>query len=64
MGGVIGSVLNPVGRLAGWAGGKVAGKTVNTAKAGGKLAAKGTLASAKGGYSFAKKMYERARNAG
>ncbi|EAL7387115.1 conjugal transfer protein TrbL [Campylobacter jejuni] len=64
MGGVIGSVLNPVGRLAGWTGGKVAGKTVNTAKAGGKLAAKGTLASAKGGYSFAKKMYERARNAG
>ncbi|MEL1119468.1 type IV secretion system protein [Campylobacter jejuni] len=64
MGGVIGSVLNPVGRLAGWAGGKVAGKTVNTAKAGGKLAAKGTLAGAKGGYSFAKKMYERARNAG
>ncbi|EIY4177563.1 type IV secretion system protein [Campylobacter jejuni] len=64
MGGAIGSVLNPVGRLAGWAGGKVAGKTVNTAKAGGKLAAKGTLASAKGGYSFAKKMYERARNAG
>lgn len=55
MGGVIGSVLNPVGRLAGWTGGKVAGKTVNTAKAGGKLAAKGTLASAKGGYSFAKK---------
>lgn len=55
MGGVIGSVLNPVGRLAGWTGGKVAGKTVNTAKAGGKLAAKGILASAKGGYSFAKK---------
>ncbi|HEF8612219.1 TPA: type IV secretion system protein [Campylobacter jejuni] len=64
MGGVIGSVLNPVGRLAGWTGGKVAGKTVNAAKAGGKLAAKGTWAGAKGGYSFAKKMYERARNAG
>ncbi|ECH3691542.1 conjugal transfer protein TrbL [Campylobacter jejuni] len=64
MGGAIGSALNPVSRLAGWTGGKVAGKTVNTAKAGGKLAAKGTLASAKGGYSFAKKMYERARNAG
>ncbi|EDP3361356.1 type IV secretion system protein [Campylobacter jejuni] len=60
MGGVIGSVLNPVGRLAGWA----AGKAVNAGKTGAKLAAKGTLASAKGGYSFAKKMYERARNAG
>ncbi|EAM0057203.1 conjugal transfer protein TrbL [Campylobacter jejuni] len=64
MGGVIGSVLNPVGRLAGWAGGKVAGKTVNTAKTGAKLAAKGAWAGTKGGYSFAKKMYERARNAG
>ncbi|ECP8810830.1 TPA: type IV secretion system protein [Campylobacter jejuni] len=64
MGGAISTALNPVGRLAGWAGGKAAGKTVNAAKAGGKLAAKGTLASAKGSYSFAKKMYERARNAG
>ncbi len=64
MGGVIGSVLNSVGRLAGWTAGKAAGKTVNAGKTGAKLAAKGTLASAKGGYSFAKKMYERARNAG
>ncbi|EDP3103303.1 TPA: type IV secretion system protein [Campylobacter jejuni] len=64
MGGAISTALNPVGRLAGWAGGKAVGKTVNAAKAGGKLAAKGTLAGAKGSYSFAKKMYERARNAG
>ncbi|EHO6398185.1 type IV secretion system protein [Campylobacter coli] len=64
MGGVIGSVLNPVGRLAGWTAGKAAGKTVNAGKTGAKLAAKGAWAGAKGGYSFAKKMYERARNAG
>ncbi|HEG2182231.1 TPA: type IV secretion system protein [Campylobacter jejuni] len=58
MGGAIGSALNPVSRLAGWTAGKAAGK------AGAKLAAKGAWAGAKGGYSFAKKMYERARNAG
>ncbi|EAI7657044.1 type IV secretion system protein [Campylobacter coli] len=58
MGGAIGSALNPVSRLAGWTAGKAAGKT------GAKLAAKGAWAGAKGGYSFAKKMYERARNAG
>ncbi|TKX28901.1 type IV secretion system protein [Campylobacter estrildidarum] len=66
MGGAINSVLNPVGRLAGWTGGKTAGKAVNAAKVGGKLLGKGVGASikgAKGGYSFAKKMYERARNA-
>ncbi len=57
MGGAIGSALNPVSRLAGWTAGKAAGKTVNAGKTGVKLAAKG-------GYSFAKKMYERARNAG
>ncbi|EGP7915986.1 type IV secretion system protein [Campylobacter coli] len=60
MGGAIGSALNPVSRLAGW----TAGKTVNAGKTGAKLAAKGAWAGAKGGYSFAKKMYERARNAG
>ncbi|MEA8980960.1 type IV secretion system protein [Campylobacter jejuni] len=64
MGGAIGSALNPVSRLAGWAGGKVAGKAVNAGKTGAKLAAKGAWAGTKGGYSFAKKMYERARNAG
>ncbi|EOI8655066.1 type IV secretion system protein [Campylobacter jejuni] len=63
MGSAMSSVLSPIGRLAGMTGGKTAGKTVNTAKAGGKLAAKGAWAGAKGGYSFAKKMYERARNA-
>ncbi|EAH5854079.1 type IV secretion system protein [Campylobacter jejuni] len=63
MGSAMSSVLSPIGRLAGMTGGKTAGKTVNTAKAGGKLAAKGTWAGAKGSYSFAKKMYERARNA-
>ncbi|EAK0764945.1 type IV secretion system protein [Campylobacter coli] len=57
MGGAMGSALNPVSRLAGWTAGKTAGKTVNAGKTGAKLAAKG-------GYSFAKKMYERARNAG
>ncbi|EOG2459045.1 type IV secretion system protein [Campylobacter jejuni] len=57
MGGAMGSALNPVSRLAGWTAGKAAGKTVNAGKTGAKLAAKG-------GYSFAKKMYERARNAG
>lgn len=60
MGGAIGSALNPVSRLAGW----TAGKAVNAGKTGAKLAAKGAWAGAKGGYSFAKKMYERARNAG
>ncbi|EAJ7898720.1 type IV secretion system protein [Campylobacter jejuni] len=60
MGGAIGSALNPVSRLAGW----TAGKTVNAGKTGAKLAAKGAWAGTKGGYSFAKKMYERARNAG
>ncbi|EAJ1867384.1 type IV secretion system protein [Campylobacter coli] len=64
MGGAIGSALNPVSRLAGWTAGKAAGKTVNAGKTGAKLAAKGAWAGAKGGYSFAKKMYERARNAG
>ncbi|EAJ8490800.1 type IV secretion system protein [Campylobacter jejuni] len=63
MGGAIGSALNPVSRLAGWTAGKAAGKTVNAGKTGAKLAAKGAWAGAKGGYSFAKKMYERARNA-
>ncbi|TKX30053.1 type IV secretion system protein [Campylobacter aviculae] len=66
MGGAMRSVLNPAGRLAGMAGGKTAGKAVNAAKVGGKLLGKGVGASikgAKGGYSFAKKMYERARNA-
>ncbi|EAI5776300.1 type IV secretion system protein [Campylobacter jejuni] len=57
MEGAMGSALNPVSRLAGWTAGKAAGKTVNAGKTGAKLAAKG-------GYSFAKKMYERARNAG
>ncbi|MGN8578660.1 type IV secretion system protein [Campylobacter jejuni] len=60
MGGAIGSALNPVSRLAGW----TAGKAVNAGKTGAKLAAKGAWAGTKGGYSFAKKMYERARNAG
>ncbi|EIV1286057.1 type IV secretion system protein [Campylobacter jejuni] len=64
MGGAIGSALNPVSRLAGWTAGKAAGKTVNAGKTGVKLAAKGAWAGTKGGYSFAKKMYERARNAG
>lgn len=64
MGGAIGSALNPVSRLAGWTAGKTAGKAVNAGKTGAKLAAKGAWAGAKGGYSFAKKMYERARNAG
>lgn len=64
MGGAIGSALNPVSRLAGWTAGKAAGKTVNAGKTGAKLAAKGAWAGAKGGYGFAKKMYERARNAG
>ncbi|ENU2780456.1 type IV secretion system protein [Campylobacter coli] len=64
MGGAMGSALNPVSRLAGWTAGKAAGKTVNAGKTGAKLAAKGAWAGAKGGYSFAKKMYERARNAG
>ncbi|EAK0245932.1 type IV secretion system protein [Campylobacter coli] len=64
MGGAMGSALNPVSRLAGWTAGKTAGKTVNAGKTGAKLAAKGAWAGAKGGYSFAKKMYERARNAG
>ncbi|EHM0602638.1 type IV secretion system protein, partial [Campylobacter jejuni] len=64
MGGAIGSALNPVSRLAGWTAGKAAGKAVNAGKTGGKLAAKGAWAGTKGGYSFAKKMYERARNAG
>ncbi|ENJ8804221.1 type IV secretion system protein [Campylobacter coli] len=64
MGGAMGSALNPVSRLAGWTAGKAAGKTVNAGKTGVKLAAKGAWAGAKGGYSFAKKMYERARNAG
>ncbi|WP_144623294.1 type IV secretion system protein [Campylobacter coli] len=64
MGGAIGSALNPVSRLAGWTAGKAAGKTVNAGKTGVKLAAKGVWAGTKGGYSFAKKMYERARNAG
>ncbi|EIC9345220.1 type IV secretion system protein [Campylobacter jejuni] len=64
MGGAIGSALNPVSRLAGWTAGKAAGKAVNAGKTGAKLAAKGAWAGAKGGYSFAKKMYERARNAG
>ncbi|TKX33268.1 type IV secretion system protein, partial [Campylobacter taeniopygiae] len=66
MGMAMSSVLNPVSRLAGMAGGKTAGKAVNAAKVGGKLLGKGAGASikgAKGGYSFAKKMYERARNA-
>ncbi|HEF9734361.1 TPA: type IV secretion system protein [Campylobacter coli] len=64
MGGAIGSALNPVSRLAGWTAGKTTGKTVNAGKTGVKLAAKGAWAGTKGGYSFAKKMYERARNAG
>ncbi|EAH4847680.1 type IV secretion system protein [Campylobacter jejuni] len=64
MEGAMGSALNPVSRLAGWTAGKAAGKTVNAGKTGAKLAAKGAWAGAKGGYSFAKKMYERARNAG
>ncbi|WP_283794695.1 type IV secretion system protein [Campylobacter coli] len=64
MGGAIGSALNPVSRLAGWTAGKAAGKAVNAGKTGAKLAAKGAWAGTKGGYSFAKKMYERARNAG
>ncbi|EOI1610566.1 type IV secretion system protein [Campylobacter jejuni] len=64
MGGAIGSALNPVSRLAGWTAGKTTGKTVNAGKTGAKLAAKGAWAGTKGGYSFAKKMYERARNAG
>lgn len=62
MGSAMSSVLNPIGRLAGKAGGKATGKTVNAGKTGAKLAAKGAWAGAKGGYSFAKKMYERMRN--
>ncbi len=68
MGSAISNALSPASRLAGKAGGKVAGTAVNVAKTGGKYAGKGISAGAKiagsQGYSFAKKMYERARNAG
>ncbi|EAK0472149.1 type IV secretion system protein [Campylobacter upsaliensis] len=66
MGGAMSSVLSPAGQLAMKPAGKAAGMAMNYGKAGGKLATKGALAVGKGlgkgGYSLAKKMYERARN--
>ncbi|EAK1467656.1 type IV secretion system protein [Campylobacter upsaliensis] len=66
MGGAMSSVLSPAGQLAMKPAGKAAGMAMNYGKAGGKLAGKGALAVGKGlgkgGYSLAKKMYERARN--
>ena len=66
MGGAMSSVLSPAGQLAMKPAGKAAGMAMNYGKAGGKLATKGAWAVAKGlgkgGYSLAKKMYERARN--
>ncbi|EQB8745020.1 type IV secretion system protein [Campylobacter upsaliensis] len=66
MGGAMSSVLSPAGQLAMKPAGKAAGMAMNYGKAGGKLATKGAWAVGKGlgkgGYSLAKKMYERARN--
>ncbi|EPZ1884239.1 type IV secretion system protein [Campylobacter upsaliensis] len=66
MGAAMSSVLSPAGQLAMKPAGKAAGMAMNYGKAGGKLATKGALAVGKGlgkgGYSLAKKMYERARN--
>ncbi|EIO3772330.1 type IV secretion system protein [Campylobacter upsaliensis] len=66
MGAAMSSVLSPAGQLAMKPAGKAAGMAMNYGKAGGKLAGKGALAVGKGlgkgGYSLAKKMYERARN--
>lgn len=70
MGGAMSSTLNPAGRLAGKALGWGSGKAVNYAGTAGKYAGKGIAAGSKfattgatGGYSFAKRMYERMRNA-
>lgn len=66
MGAAMSSVLSPAGQLAMKPAGKAAGMAMNYGKAGGKLATKGAWAVGKGlgkgGYSLAKKMYERARN--
>lgn len=66
MGGAMSSALSPAGQLAMKPAGMAAGMAMNYGKAGGKLATKGALAVGKGlgkgGYSLAKKMYERARN--
>ena len=66
MGGAMSSALSPAGQLAMKPAGKAAGMAMNYGKAGGKLATKGAWAVGKGlgkgGYSLAKKMYERARN--
>ncbi|EIJ3167779.1 type IV secretion system protein [Campylobacter jejuni] len=70
MGGAMRSTLNPAGRLAGKALGWGSGKAVNAAGTASKYAGKGIAAGSKlattgatGGYSFAKRMYERMRNA-
>lgn len=70
MGGAMSSTLNPAGRLAGKALGYGSGKAVNAAGTASKYAGKGIVAGSKfattgatSGYSFAKKMYERMRNA-
>lgn len=70
MGGAMSSTLNPAGRLAGKALGYGSGKAVNAAGTASKYAGKGIAAGSKlattgatSGYSFAKRMYERMRNA-
>ena len=70
MGGAMSNVFNPAGRLAGKALGYGSGKAVNAAGTASKYAGKGIVAGSKfattgatSGYSFAKKMYERMRNA-
>lgn len=70
MGGAMRSTLNPAGRLAGKALGYGSGKAVNAAGTASKYAGKGIVAGSKlattgatSGYSFAKRMYERMRNA-
>ncbi|EAJ1438370.1 TPA: type IV secretion system protein [Campylobacter jejuni] len=70
MGGAMRSTLNPAGRLAGKALGWGSGKAVNAAGTASKYAGKGIAAGSKlattgatSGYSFAKRMYERMRNA-
>ncbi|ENT5908616.1 type IV secretion system protein [Campylobacter coli] len=70
MGGAMSSTLNPAGRLAGKALGYGSGKAVNAAGTASKYAGKGIVAGSKfattgatSGYSFAKRMYERMRNA-
>ena len=70
MGNVMSNTLNPAGRLAGKALGYGSGKAVNAAGTASKYAGKGIVAGSKlattgatSGYSFAKRMYERMRNA-